>query len=1211
MLAAMAFEPGKRLGQYEVLSALGAGGMGEVYQARDTRLGRDVAIKILPRELASDPTRLARFEREARTLASLNHPHIVTIHSVEDVDGIHFFTMELIEGVTLEKKLAAGPLPAGEMVSLFDDIVAALAAAHAGGVTHRDLKPANIMVSHAGWLTVLDFGLATSVAPVSGDAASDISTLEVSLGGKVFGTLPYMSPEQLMGRPPSPASDLFSLGAVLYEMATGERLFRGASSAEVISSILRDDPPFAADLGVDLPRGFGAVLERCLARRPEARFASGLELQATLRELEHAVQDDRPTALEALAEPAHRFRTPLAGRQREAAELRRGLEQARSGHGRLILVRGEAGVGKTRLCSELVREARSRGCLALAGGCYESEARHPFGPWLEILGSVARIVPEQALSEHLGEGAPEIAALSSALRHLFPELPPPVELPPEARRGYLFDCVGAFIERASDVQPLLFYLDDLHWADESTLLLLLDLSRKLASLPVLIVASYRDTDLGLGSPLTRVVETLEKERLVERMAIERLTEQSVGEILGTLGKVPAPEATTEAFYELTGGLPFFVEVLFDHLLEENLLIDADGGWCSGAEPRAVFVPDSVPWLVGRRLQRLSRECLNVLTGAAVLGRRFHAGVLAEMLSLGLDELRLALQEAARLGVIEEELAKRSDSMRFRFSHELVRETLLQVLTLPSRQELHLLAANAIDVVTGGEHDTHLPSLAYHYHQAGAAADVARAARALSLAGERALAIAAYTEAVEELERAQSYTADSDGQSASLLARLGTARRGLGRWDEAIEDWAMALPLYRAGDAEAAETCLQLSSLLIERGRVDEAGRWLDAALQMQAEIDNGARARLVDSLALTRSLAGRVEEASRLLSESDDAELSPDDELHRLLCRAHCHSHVGAASAQADAASKACELGLRQRRLWSAAEAASLFESACVRLGRFDRLDELEPSAGTLAQRVGHGAARLRLLASEAVRSWMTAADISEHEAVARDLIKTAGQADASKSVVGEPWLVLTTLWRGRFVEARQRAEQTAGKNLEAASAAHAAALMFLCDCHLGRREQALAVLEQWRSLLPSADGLSTVGAWELLLAAVEGLCILGQRSQAAELYPAVQHSLEGGAVVSLDGRRLLETVAGMAAAAGGDWRSAESHYESALGQAQQIPFRSEQAEARRCYAQMLLDRDRSGDRERARTLLAEAVDLYTQIGMPRHVEMARALEIG
>ena len=242
---AMTLPAGTRLGSHEIVAPIGAGGMGEVYRARDTKLGRDVALKVLPAEMASSPERLERFQREARAVAALNHPHIVTIHSVEESGGIHFLTMELVEGRPLDRVIAAGTAAGRPARSRSRPrSPTRSAAAHEKGIVHRDLKPANVMVSSGGRVKVLDFGLAkVDRRRRRGRQHRRCRPTMKTQRGVVMGTVPYMSPEQVAGPAVDQRTDIFSLGVILYEMATGRRPFHGESSAELVSAILRDTPP--------------------------------------------------------------------------------------------------------------------------------------------------------------------------------------------------------------------------------------------------------------------------------------------------------------------------------------------------------------------------------------------------------------------------------------------------------------------------------------------------------------------------------------------------------------------------------------------------------------------------------------------------------------------------------------------------------------------------------------------------------------------------------------------------------------------------------------------------------------------------------------------------------------------------------------------------------------------------------------------------------
>jgi TolB-like protein/predicted Ser/Thr protein kinase len=274
---------GRTLSRYRILGRLGAGGMGEVYLGEDLRLGRKVALKLLAPEMAASPERRARFEREAKAVAALNHPNIVTIYSIEEAEDRHFITMELVEGRTLRELI---PRPGGITLQTFLElsvpIADALHAAHQSGITHRDLKPSNIMVTTEGKVKILDFGLAKVNVEARSSAGDDSATLALTREGAVLGTVAYMSPEQLQAKPADPRSDIFSLGVVLYEMATSRRPFAGDTWADVVSSIIKDVPVPPSQLNPAFPPALDRIVGRCLEKDPEQRYQSALDVRVDL-----------------------------------------------------------------------------------------------------------------------------------------------------------------------------------------------------------------------------------------------------------------------------------------------------------------------------------------------------------------------------------------------------------------------------------------------------------------------------------------------------------------------------------------------------------------------------------------------------------------------------------------------------------------------------------------------------------------------------------------------------------------------------------------------------------------------------------------------------------------------------------------------------------------------------------------------------------------
>jgi predicted ATPase len=488
----MTLAPGTRLGPHEILAPLGQGGMGEVYRARDTRLGREVAIKVLPADLANDRERLQRFEREARSASALNHPNIVTVYEVGQSGSISYIAMELIEGSSLRELVAAGPVPLRRLLSISSQIADGLSKAHTAGIVHRDLKPDNVMVSRDGFVKILDFGLAKVAEPQS-DSASTVRTSDggYTEAGVVLGTVGYMSPEQAAGRRVDFHSDQFSAGVVLYELATGKRAFQRESPVQTLVAVIEEDPEPIAAANAQLPAPFCWIVERCLAKDPEERYASTQDLARDLGAL-------RERLLEAPVEPRARAsnlpaqRTRFVGRDAERAALGRLLEQADV---RVVTLTGFGGIGKTRLALQVAEEMADRFpggvCfvpLASAESCeqmvtaisqalrvretqgrllFESLKEHLLAsarsPTLLVLDNFEQLLPAASTVAELAASAPAIKVIVTSRsplhvygEHEFPV--PPLALPdlkalPPFERLQQYESVALFLQRAQAVKP--------------------------------------------------------------------------------------------------------------------------------------------------------------------------------------------------------------------------------------------------------------------------------------------------------------------------------------------------------------------------------------------------------------------------------------------------------------------------------------------------------------------------------------------------------------------------------------------------------------------------------------------------------------------------------------------------------------------------------------------------------------------------------------
>lgn len=468
--------------------------------------------------------------------------------------------------------------------------------------------------------------------------------------------------------------------------------------------------------------------------------------------------------------------TPYVGRIEERERLRSMVEAAAGGRGGIALIGGPAGVGKSRLTREAASIGEHLGMRVLIGNCLDMESPPPYQPSIDHLEQAARETTPEAFRAALGENAPEVAKLLPSLRQRYDDIPAPPELTPEQERRYMLHGVGQFIERAASVQPLLLVFEDLHWADESTLVFLHHLGARTHQLPVMVIVTYRDDEIGAGRPIDAGLGPLTRELGAVDLHLEVLSRDEVEVILTErAGSAPPPELVELVFGE-TQGNPFFIEELFRHLRDSGRLFDDEGGWRAGFEIGETEVPQGVRLVIQRRLELIEHDHRRILATAAVIGREFGFDLLRAASSVDEDVLFDALEAAERAHVIAEAPADRE--ARYQFIHEQVRQTLLGELSLARRQRVHVRVAEALEAVGGRPVE-----VAHHFHQAGSAAPPERTVAASIAAASASIDALAFEDALRHLDNAEPLV-EAENRFDFALMQV-QALRGAGRIDDAL------------------------------------------------------------------------------------------------------------------------------------------------------------------------------------------------------------------------------------------------------------------------------------------------------------------------------------------------------------------------------------------------------------------------------------------
>jgi class 3 adenylate cyclase/tetratricopeptide (TPR) repeat protein len=549
----------------------------------------------------------------------------------------------------------------------------------------------------------------------------------------------------------------------------------------------------------------------------------------------------------------------FVGRDEEMHRLLGSLDEAMAGRARLSLVVGDAGMGKSRIASELATHAqRRRHALVLWGRCYEHEGAPPYWPWTQVIRSYVAESSAEELRAEMGPGAVDIARVAPEVAAKLPGLPSPSATEPDTDRFRLFDSMTSFLRAAARERPLVLVLDDLHWADRPSLLLLEFLARELGQARVLLLGAYREP--GSGSPLRQSLGELFRQPATERIALGGLTQRQLARFIELTTGTEPPARLTEVVFRRSEGNPFYLREIV-RLLQQQHRLDQDGDRDAGAEAWKVAVPDTVREVIVRRLAPLSPETRGILEAASVAGREFRADVVAAAMELPSDSVLDRLDEAVAARIVVEE-----DTVAYAFTHALIRETLYEELPSGRRTRLHLGLARSLESLFGGDPETHAADLAHHFLRAAPVGGAAEALRYLLLAADVAITRLAYEDATQlyrsALKVMESGAPADDAQRCDVLLAYGEALWHSADVPAAKRAFERAAEIARRlGDGQRlARAALGYGDLWVEVGRVDEVGvSLLEEAMASVPGSDDPMRARLMARLAMELSSAPEAE----------------------------------------------------------------------------------------------------------------------------------------------------------------------------------------------------------------------------------------------------------------------------------------------------------------------------------------------------------------
>jgi len=698
-------------------------------------------------------------------------------------------------------------------------------------------------------------------------------------------------------------------------------------------------------------------------------------------------------------------------------------------------------------------------------------------------------------------------------------------------------------------------LEDLHWADESTLALLIHLANRVAQLPVVIIGTYRDAFTENKPAFVRTLEELIRMG-VRPLKLGGLTQDAVGQMLHGLSQREAPESLLSLIFEESQGNPFFVEEVYRHLVEEGRVFDAAGQFRKDIKIDEVDVPENVRLIIGRRLERLDENEKRALAAAAVIGRSFSYRLLTEVSQVDIDELFTVFEKAHQMGIIV--ASSEGPEKPFTFTHELVRQTLLAGISAPRKQQLHAAVADTIESLYPRFAGERAGEIADHLIKAGSFADEQKLVRNLKLAGKNALDAAAFEEARRSFQSALSHQGASEARErADLLESLAMAERGLDLWDMVVANLHEALEIYiNLDDREmVGRSFTRLTGALIWAGRFREAIETAHRGLAyFQADI-SARRVRLLAPLAQALAATGVYEPAHEALGEALNiaSQLSaPKLEARLFGDRSIINFQFFRLRESATDGLLSEQLGGSDQPPWQRAGQLLFLHLALLDLGRLEEAvriaDELEP----LARKIGQSLAVAFCLSTRAWIDFGKAVDLAKLEASFQRVWKSDQEtSSAYMEVLSEVRLSLLDFFRGNWTSALLHAQ--AARRPEPGNFIEGLGVgtLFRQLSYAGDRDAALAIFEEKRTQLPRSGQQNTRGWWLMLALVIEGLVMLGEQSQAGELYPLARELLDTGAVALWPIFRLTQTIAGIAAAAARQWEAAEDHFRIAMQQAE------------------------------------------------------------
>jgi diguanylate cyclase (GGDEF)-like protein len=709
--------------QYKITEFLDEGGMSLVYKGIDTGSNQPVAVKVLKQGVSSSQAEdIIRFRREATTVSKLTHPNLVKVYAVGEYEGLNYIVMELVEGEKLEQYIQKKKgLRIGKILQIIKAITEAIDYAHNAGVVHRDLKPSNILIAEgkrAFKTKVLDFGI-----------AQVMELTQIKDEARIVGTFSYMSPEQsgIIKKPVDERSDLYSLGIMFYQLLTRELPFKGRDVGTILHQQIAMQAVPPRQINRDIPEIIEEIVLKLLKKDPEERYQTAKGL---LSDLERYNKGEREFVLgKADRLKKLTYRTRLVCREEEIERLKQLYNHTKEGRGSICLVSGEAGRGKSRLVDELRGYVYEQGGEYIGGKCFAQENKIPYQPFKEALNEylnrIDKLSAEEKkrritrMKESLGELGEVICSLNPVMREILGKVPALVALEAEREnRRFLMVCAKFFRELGEKERPMVIVLDDLQWADEGTFTLLEEILEDVGKYPVLIIGEYRDNEVGDTHSLVRIIKgAKEKGFALEEIKLGNFDVPRLNRFISRLllEDEDKTQRLSEYIFNKSKGNPFFsIEIIRQMVAEKALDYKEDHWQVEWDKLKSITISATIVEMLLKRIETLEKEQLDVLSIAAVIGRKFGMELLQTITRRPIEELINLVDEAIELQLLEKSVEERE----LLFVHDRIKDAFYHKIGEGKKKKLHLKIARVIEKLNRKNIEGVLFDLAHHYTEGG-------------------------------------------------------------------------------------------------------------------------------------------------------------------------------------------------------------------------------------------------------------------------------------------------------------------------------------------------------------------------------------------------------------------------------------------------------------------------------------------------------------